>query len=130
MKNIYFLQIEDITYIHQLAINRFGGKPGIRNHGLLESALNQPLSTFNNKYLHENIFMMAAAYAYHLIKNHPFYDGNKRTGIIAAITFLNENVYKIKINHAILYKLTIDIANSKTSKKEIAIFFKKQYDSK
>jgi death on curing protein len=63
---------------HHEHVLRYGGTPGIRDIGLLESALEQPKAGFGNAYLHDTIFLMAAAYLYHVVKNHAFVDGNKR----------------------------------------------------
>ena len=64
---------------------------GVRDHALLESALAQPGAAFGGEFLHVDLFAMAAAYLFHIVKNHPFLDGNKRTGLIVAITFLAIN---------------------------------------
>ena len=67
-----FLSIEDVIIIHQNLINKFGGMHGIRDQGLFESAIYAPQATFDDKYLYQNIYEISAAYAYHVIKNHPF----------------------------------------------------------
>jgi death-on-curing protein len=80
---------------HQNQIDTYGGSHGIRDIGLLESAIAQPEASFGGQYLHADIFQMAAAYIYHLVMNHPFVDGNKRVGLEAALIFLeinNENL--------------------------------------
>lgn len=71
-----FLEIADIFNIHQILIEQFGGMPGVRDEGLLESAVSQPQVTFFGELLHPTIQAQAAAYLYHLAKNHPFLDGN------------------------------------------------------
>lgn len=91
MVEIIFLTMPMVTYMHDFFVKQFGGSLGIRDQGLLESALMAPQATFNGAYLHKDIFSMAAAYAYGIIKNHPFIDGNKRTGITAALVFLRYN---------------------------------------
>jgi death-on-curing protein len=67
-----FLEIADILDIHQILIEQFGGMPGVRDQGLLESALSQPQATFFGELLHTTIYEQAAAYLYHIAKNHPF----------------------------------------------------------
>ena len=67
---------------------RYGGLPGLRDEGLLESAVAQAVATFGGEYLHNDIFQMAAAYLFHIVQNHPFVDGNKRAGAAAAVVFL------------------------------------------
>lgn len=69
-------------------MDEYGGQSGIRDEGLLESALAQPQSSFAGQYLHRYPFGMAAAYAFHIAENQPFFDGNKRAGLVAAIVFL------------------------------------------
>lgn len=71
--------------MHAVQIDQFGGSHGIRDIGLLDSALHAPCSTYADVYLHEDISHMAAAYMFHLIKNHPFVDGNKRIGMVAGL---------------------------------------------
>ena len=91
MKEPIFLSEIDVLEIHIDQINRYGGSHGVRDQGLLLSALTQPQSTFGGKFLHFDLFKMAAAYAFHLINDHPFHDGNKRVGAMAAFTFLGLN---------------------------------------
>jgi len=96
----------------------------MRGERLLDSAINIPKFTFSGNYLHNDIFEMAAAYAFHIIKNHPFIDGNKRTGITCAGVFLESNDISVKAKRGELYKLGIDIATSKVTKKEVVEFFR------
>ncbi|MFN5897887.1 MAG: type II toxin-antitoxin system death-on-curing family toxin, partial [Planctomyces sp.] len=86
-----FLTVSDVLESHQCQIEIYGGSPGIRDRGLLESAIAQPQTTFGGQYLHADVFEMAAAYLYHLVMNHPFVDGNKRVGLEAALVFLEIN---------------------------------------
>ena len=74
-----FLSVDDVLVLHAIAIEDQGGDPLLRDHGLLESAVATPAQQFGGQYLHEDIPAMAAAYAFHICKNHPFADGNKRT---------------------------------------------------
>lgn len=86
-----FLQISDVLSLHADQVERYGGKSGVRDMKLLESALAQPQTRFGGNYLHEFPFEMAAAYLFHIVKNHPFVDGNKRAGVVAALVFLDFN---------------------------------------
>src|SRR5476651_2345346 len=79
-----FLTVDQVIALHKLQINQFGGSHGVRDEGLLLSALGQPESGFGDQYLHKDLYEMAAAYLFHLVKNHAFHDGNKR---IAALKF-------------------------------------------
>jgi death-on-curing protein len=68
-------------------IEVYGGSEGLRDEGLLGSAIAQPQTSFSHNYLYADLFEMAAAYLYHIVQNHPFYDGNKRTGAAAQLPF-------------------------------------------
>lgn len=86
-----FLTAEEVLELHEEAIGAFGGSSGVRDLGLLESAVATPQASFSGEFLHPNLFAMAAAYAFHLCKNHPFVDGNKRTAFYATLLFLERN---------------------------------------
>lgn len=86
-----FLALDEVLEIHRDQISRYGGAPGVGDAGLLQSAIAQPKATFAGQYLHADLFEMAAAYLFHIVKNHPFIDGNKRVGAVAAIVFLELN---------------------------------------
>lgn len=90
-----FLELADILDIHQDQIERYGGAPGIRDLNLLQSAAAMPEASFGGVYLHSSIHEMAAAYLFHIVQNHPFTDGNKRTGTVAAVVFLKLNGFAI-----------------------------------
>jgi death-on-curing family protein len=82
------LSLNEVVEIHRDVIERYGGSSGIRDMGLLQSAVAVPQASFGGEYLHTGLFEMAAAFLFHLVQNHPFLDGNKRTGAMAAFTFL------------------------------------------
>jgi death-on-curing protein len=120
-----FLTLAEVIAIHQNQIDMYGGESGIRDLSLLNSAIAVPQSTYDNKFLHEDLFDMAAAYAYHLCQNHPFIDGNKRVALVSALVFLDLNETDINDPDNILYKAMMDIASEKMSKKNLANIFKK-----
>lgn len=91
MADIEFLSLDDVLFVHLDQIQRYGGDPGVRDRKLLESALAQPQATFGNQLLHAFSFELAAAYLFHIVQNHPFVDGSKRTGAVAALLFLDLN---------------------------------------
>lgn len=124
MESIDFLEIVDVIQIHLDQIANYGGSPELRDSGLLVSAIEQPRTTFEGTYLHNFPFEMAAAYLYHIVMNHPFVDGNKRTGTVAALIFLNWNGFTIECNPGVLADVTISVAEGKTAKAEIASFFR------
>lgn len=115
-----FLTLEDVLEIHALQIEQFGGAAGLRDQGLLESALAQPEATFGGELLHRDIFEMAGAYLYHIVANHPFLDGNKRAGLLAALVFLDTNGITIEHGSDDLYTLTMAIAEGRMGKDEAA----------
>jgi death on curing protein len=121
---IYFLTLADVKMIHADQIKSYGGIQGIRDINLLDSALNYPQATFDQQYVHPDIYHMAAAYAFSLIKNHPFLDGNKRTGILVALLFLAYNDIDLTASQEELYNLTMQIAESKITENNIALFFR------
>ncbi len=111
--------------IHHRQIEKFGGTSGVRDEGLLESALAQPQATFSGKYLHATIYEQAAAYLYHIAKNHPFIDGNKRTAFAVMDTFLRLNGYILNSDNEEIYILVLKVAQGSIDKKEIAQFIQK-----
>lgn len=112
-----FLTIDDVLEIHARQIARFGGAGGIRDHGLLESAISAPQAAFGGEWLHADLFEMAAAYAFHIAENQPFIDGNKRTGLLSAVVFLDINAISIAFPDPRLYQAMLDIAEKKLDKK-------------
>ena len=119
-----FLTLDDIIESHQNQIDTYGGSHGIRDIGLLESAIAQPEASFGGQYLHADIFEMAAAYVYHLVMNHPFVDGNKRVGLEAALIFLEINNENLKASDQELVDLVLKTTAGQVGKREIAEFFR------
>lgn len=119
-----FLTIEDVLAAHADQIDRYGGGHGVRDLGLLDSAVAQPRSQFGGAYLHEDLFSMAAAYLFHITQNHPFVDGNKRAAAVAALMFLDLNGVTIAAPTGALYDITIAVASGKADKAAAAEFFR------
>ena len=90
-----FLTPKDVLQIHEEQIDAYGGIHGLRDSGLLESAVATPQASFGGEFLHQDLFEMAAAYAFHISENQPFLDGNKRTALTTAIVFLYNNEIRI-----------------------------------
>lgn len=120
-----FLDVGDVLAIHRRGLDRFGGSDGVREPKLLDSAVAQPRATFGGAFLHEDLFQMAAAYLFHLVKNHPFVDGNKRAGLAAALVFLDLNGHPINQPTMTLYDLTNGVASGTVEKAEVAEVFRK-----
>ena len=104
---------KDIIMLHDILLKQHGGKPGIRDEGLLESAINNPFQTFNGADLYPIIQEKAASLCYGLINNHPFNDGNKRIGVLAMAMFLEYNGYILKCNDSDLIFLGLGVASGK-----------------
>ena len=119
-----FLSMEDVLILHADQVDLFGGDPGVRDLGLLESAISQPKATFGGEYLHQDHFEMAAAYLFHIVQNHRFLDGNKRTGAVAALVFLDFNGIEVDVPSGSIYDLTIAVAMGQAGKQQIAEFFR------
>lgn len=125
MQEPKFLTLAEVVEIHADQIQRYGGEAGVRDFGLLESALAQPESSFAGEWLHRDLHDMAAAYAYHLCQNHPFVDGNKRTAITCALVFLALNGINIKDPTAknpmkLVENTMLAVAAGKMAKAELA----------
>jgi death-on-curing protein len=121
---VVFLTLDDIIESHLHQIDTYGGSHGIRDVGLLESAIAQPEASFGGQYLHADIFQMAAAYIYHLVMNHPFVDGNKRVGLEAALIFLEINNENLNASDEELVDLVLKTTAGQIGKREIAEFFR------
>ena len=124
-----FLTLDDALEVHRDQIERYGGTLGVRDNGLLESALAAPQSGFGGNYLHADLFEMASAYLFHLVQNHPFLDGNKRVGAAAALTFLVMNGIETKIPNQALVQMVLSVAQGRTEKMAIADFFRQNAKS-
>ncbi|HDZ62313.1 MAG TPA: type II toxin-antitoxin system death-on-curing family toxin [Nitrospirae bacterium] len=124
-----FLTLAEVIEIHADQITRYGGSDGVRDINLLSSAVAMPFASFSGSFLHADIFEMAAAYAFHICRNHPFVDGNKRTALASALVFLELNGISILDPAGKLYHAMISIASGKLDKSELAKIFRKLADN-
>jgi death-on-curing protein len=115
-----FLSLADVVRIHVDQVERYGGKAGIRDAGLLQSALAMPRASFGGEWLHREPHEMAAAYAFHLCQNHPFVDGNKRTALACGLVFLEINGISIEDPVGRLYEAMMKIASGSLDKMGLA----------
>ncbi len=113
------IQLEDVLNIHEFLINKFGGSHGIRDINLLKSAISRPFQTFDQEDLYKSHFEKASALIESIVANHPFIDGNKRTGYVLMRLYLMENRIDITASQEAKYSFVIDIASGKLSHKEI-----------
>lgn len=116
-----FLTLDDVLALHAGSIARFGGDAGIKDLGLLESAIAMPEATFGGADLHETLAEKAGAYLFHITKNHPFVDGNKRTGLACALAFLELNGFRFQATDEDLVALTLGVADGTRSKASVAV---------
>ncbi len=126
MMDPIFLSLNEIIVIHTNQLENYGGTAGIRDMGLLNSAIAMPLSGIGDTFFHKDLFEMAAAYLFYIVKNHPFVDGNKRVGAVAAIVFLEMNNVSIDADEDEFYHLVNNLAagSQKMDKQVIAEFFR------
>lgn len=106
--------------MHAVAVTEFGGSQGIRERGLLESALARPLATFGGQILYDTPFKRAAALAESLVLNHGFVDGNKRTAMYATAAWLEREGYVIEAARGELRDFALAIASHALSTEQIA----------
>ena len=130
MSEIQFLTFSDIMEIHGYQIENFGGASGLRDIELLKSAIGMPESTFGGAFLDPPIYEMAAAYLYHLVENHPFVDGNKRVGAMAALVFLDINNIDFDAQEELFTGMVLKVASGKMLKAEITLFLKEYSHSR
>lgn len=121
-----FLSIQQIDLLHLEVLKEFGGADGLRDRGLLESALEMPRATFDGKLLHKNLSSIAAAYLFHICRNHPFIDGNKRVALGAALIFIEVNSGTIRASDDELERLTLGVASSEINKDAVTTFFSRR----
>ena len=113
-----FLTLDQVLEVHREQLSLFGGSDGVRDQGLLDAALAMPQAGFGGEYAHEDIPAMAAAYLFHIVKNHPFIDGNKRVGADVALIFLGLNGFESRLTNEEVVSLTLGVAEGRLSKKE------------
>jgi death-on-curing protein len=120
-----FLSLAEVLEIHKDQVDRYGGAPGIRDIELLKSAIGMPSATYGGQFLHTDFYEMAAAYLFHLVKNHPFVDGNKRVGAVAALVFLYLNGFDFDASEDDLAETVLSVARSERDKADVAVFIRR-----
>ena len=121
---VRFLPEELVLIIHSDLLQRYGGKAGIRDIALLQSALAQPKATFGRRFVHKSVFEKAAAYGFHVCRNHPFIDGNKRVAFVLMDLFLQRNGWEIVANEEDAYSMMIGLSSGRVSKAELSSWLK------
>ncbi len=120
-----FLTLEEVYYLHELALRKAGGRAGIRDFTLVHSALMRPQATFGGKELYSTIYLKAAAPIHSLILNHPFEDGNKRTGFFSLNAFLWKNGIRLMYTKAEGKRFCLGVEDKSFDLDKIALWIKK-----
>ncbi|MEQ8763382.1 MAG: type II toxin-antitoxin system death-on-curing family toxin [Planctomycetota bacterium] len=120
-----FLELAEVIEVHRDQIERYGGPPGVRDLRVLLSAVGMPQVGFAETYAHVDIYEMAAAYLFHITRNHPFVDGNKRTGLASALIFLSLNGIELEVRTKSLVEMVESVARGDLSKSGIAEFLRR-----
>lgn len=129
MPSTAYLEEEEIVLIHNRVVEQTGGLQGIRNPGAVASVAHQPRQAVFGKDLYPTVFLKAAVYAFNIITQHPFVDGNKRTGVSCASVFLECNGYEVQAKEGELFTLALAIAEQKVPYEEIAAWFESRVEA-
>lgn len=121
-----YLSLETALVIHETALEKFGGASGVRDQDLLEAAVMQPQQTFDGKDLYPTLEEKAARYAFGIVSNHPFVDGNKRTGAALMLTFLAMNQHRMKPRQGEIANIILDVATGVASFDDLVAFLRAQ----
>ncbi len=121
---ITYITVDEALKVHERLIEQHGGMQGIRDLGLLTSAIEMPKSAFGGEDLYLTVFDKAAAYLFHIAKNHPFIDGNKRTAAFVSLLFLRINGVRLLLDQAQYELLVIGVAEGLVTKTQLASYYK------
>ncbi|MGA7884841.1 MAG: type II toxin-antitoxin system death-on-curing family toxin [Acidobacteriaceae bacterium] len=116
------MAVDEVRALHGIQLAAFGGPEGLRDEGLLESALARPKHAFVYETPVPSLARLAAAYAFGIVKNHPFVDGNKRTGLVAAFAFLELNGAALKASEEDAYEVFMSLAAGRLSEANLAVW--------
>jgi death on curing protein len=121
---VQFIPDEIVPIMHADLIKRYGGMLGIRDRGLLASTLAQPKMTVQKRFLHRTMFDKAAAYGFHVCRNHPFVDGNKRIAFVLMDVFLHKNGWNLEASEEEAYETMIQLASGNLTKPDLSTWLK------
>jgi death-on-curing protein len=125
---LVYLSVDQVLLLHELQIERFGGSPGLRDRGGLESAVARATMTFDGEDLYPDAAAKAAALMHSLVMNHPFVDGNKRVGVAAAEFFLKFNGFRLGASNTELEELTLSAARGELDAESLGIWFRQRVE--
>ncbi|MBZ5510361.1 MAG: type II toxin-antitoxin system death-on-curing family toxin [Acidobacteriia bacterium] len=120
MREPVWIGVLEALVLHDMQLVTFGGAAGVRDVGLLESALARPRNLLAYGKKKPSLARLAAAYAFGIIKNHPFADGNKRTALVIAFAFLDVNGIEINASEEDAYRMFMDLPSGRVSEEELA----------
>lgn len=120
-----YISLREVLLIHIAAIRRYGGSDGVRDTGLVESAIARPRASFGDYEAYPDLYSKAAVLLEGLIKNHGFVDGNKRTASATTSVFLQKNGYDFTSSETALWKFVVGVAENKFDTEEIATWLNK-----
>ena len=120
-----FLTLSEVLEIHKDQVARYGGALGVRDIELLKSAMGMPKATYGGEFLHSDAYEMAAAYLFHLVKNHPFLDGNKPVGAVATFVFLALNGHDLNASEDDYAEMVLAVARGELDKAQVAMFIRR-----
>lgn len=123
---IRYLSAEHLEALHELQIGHFGGAAGLRDRGALEAAAARPAMTFAGEELYPDLAAKAAALMHSLVMNHPFVDGNKRVGAMAAEFFLERNGFRLAAPGPEFERITLAVARGEVEASSLAIWFRQR----
>ena len=116
------ISLEEVMQLHNKSIQDYGGSYGTRDINLLESAIARPYQSFGDVEFYPTPFEKAAAIIESIVKNHPFIDGNKRTGFLAGYTLLYRSRMRINASQEVAYNFVIDVASSNIAFEDIVLW--------
>ena len=129
-ERIVYLSIEDVLRLHERAIGRYGGMAGVHDRGALESSVAQPQTCVYGQERHSTLSEKAAAYCFFITRNHPFFDGNKRTGLLAALYFLTKNgVAALSLDREKVYEVVLAVASGEAEMGDLETVFREACQS-
>ena len=117
---LHWLSKQQVLAIHDMQLSWHGGASGIRDEGLLESALARAQNIASYSEEAPSLAVLAAAYGSEIVRNHPFVDGNKRTALVATFTFIERNGFRVMASQEDAYFAFYDLAAGKLSEEELA----------
>jgi len=124
------ISIKQILVLHEFELVKHGGSSGLRDIGMLKSAVARPFATFGGEDLYPGVFMKCAALIQSIVKNHPFLDGNKRTAFVSSTVLLKLNKYNLTVTQKEAVKFMVRVANENLSVDEISSWLKKHSKKK